>query len=459
MKCTNKTDGGRKRAAEFVNKEISTVKEGKSIKRVYYQTLGCKVNSYETDAIRTLFESRGFITTEKAEECDVYVVNTCTVTAEADRKSRQMLRRAHKLAPHAIVAAMGCLGEIRCIDDLADISVGTKRRSVLVDRVIGRISDRACDIFESGGEYEEFGPIVSREGTRAFIKIQDGCDNFCSYCIIPYVRGRARSRTPEEVVREIRRLGEKGYCEVVFTGINLSSYGKQWGLPSEALKSLLNETSRIDSVRRIRLGSLEPNLINENFVAFLSETEKFCRHLHISLQSGSDSVLFRMNRKYGTAEFTRAVSLLRAAMPGISITTDIIVGFPGETDSEHRESIHYCEKTGFSKIHVFPYSVREGTSAARMKLRVDPSVKNQRTREFLALSDRSSEQSLTEMVGKTVSVLVESSIENKRYSGYSRDYHRVCFAASNTPQPGTEHFVRIDGFDKDILLGEEVISL
>ncbi len=451
-------------------------------KKVYYQSLGCKVNSYETDAIRSLFESRGFVTVEEPKECDVYVINTCTVTAEAERKSGQMLRKARKLAPRAIVAAMGCRTEMRGGKDCADVCVGTKNRAALVDRVVrqlagsqtslenaanhrdalpessGLCADRFSELPEPLNAFEEFGSVISREGTRAFVKIQDGCDSFCSYCIIPYARSHARSRQQQDTIREVRRLGEAGYREIVYTGINLGSYGAEWGSASESLQRLLEETIQIESIQRIRLGSIEPNLVDERFASALAASQKFCRHLHISLQSGSDSVLKRMNRKYGTAQFSHAVSILRAAVPDISLTTDIIVGFPAETDSEHLDSLRFCRTLGFSRIHVFPFSARNGTAASTMQPQVDPGVRNQRTADFLCLSDELAARSSAQMIGKTVCVLVESKRSGGESVGYSREYQRVRFISVQEEEPGRECMVRITGFEKDELVGEELRS-
>ncbi len=441
--------------------------------RIYYQSLGCKVNSYETDALRTLFESRGFTTTNDPGQCDVYVINTCTVTAEADRKSGQMIRRAGRTAPGAIVVAMGCRTQMRNSGDGADIWIGTSDRASLVDRVICRLSssDRVPNalvndttlpenhVITTGSsemcrDYEEFGAVISREGTRAFVKIQDGCDNFCSYCIIPFARGRARSRNKAAILDEIRKLGNSGYSEIVLTGINLNAYGKDLEGAGESFEQLLTEIEAIESVRRIRLGSIEPNMITDRLVHVLSGMTKFCGHLHLSLQSGSDTVLDRMNRKYKTAEFAGAVDRLKRALPEISITTDIIVGFPAETDAEHRESLAFCEKIGFSKIHVFPYSVRAGAAAARMRPQVDPDTKKKRKNDFLKLSDTLFARAADFMTGKTVSVLVEKNLGNGCFSGYSREYYRVRFTTPDKVRTGQEVPVRILGSEKELLFGE-----
>ncbi|MBN1891498.1 MAG: tRNA (N(6)-L-threonylcarbamoyladenosine(37)-C(2))-methylthiotransferase MtaB [Clostridiales bacterium] len=431
-------------------------------KKVYYQSLGCKVNRYETDAIRTLFEKRGFLTTDDPGDCDVHVINTCTVTAEADRKSGQMIRRARKLAPKAIIAVMGCRIQIKGESDCADVCVGTFDRASLADQVIERLdmteytsSDREKPYTSSLHEYEEFGPIVSREGTRAFVKIQDGCDNYCSYCIIPYARGPSRSRKKKDVLDEMRRLGDAGYQEVVLTGINLGSYGKEWGEGSNLLLRLLEEADQIKSIRRIRIGSVEPNMIDEEFVRVFAKANHFCRHLHISLQSGSDSVLNRMNRKYTTSGFSRAVALLRSSMPDIVLTTDIIAGFPTETEKEHEESLRYCKSIGFSKIHVFPYSARNGTVAAKLKPQVSVEKRKKRKEDFLCLSDELFVRSAGSMIGKTVRVLVEEKKSDGECIGYSGGYFRVRFVSGERAKTGYESLVRIVGYDQGILTGAE----
>lgn len=428
--------------------------------KVYFQTLGCKVNSYETDAVRILFESRGFRTTTDPRDCDVCVVNTCTVTAEADRKSGQMLRRAKKLAPRAVVAAMGCRTEMRKAIDEADVCVGTVDRAGLVDLVISRLFERSDDpdsVLTNEhrsrmAEFEDFGPVISREGTRAFVKIQDGCDNYCSYCIIPYARGRSRSRSEESILHEIRCLGEEGYIEIVLTGINLGAFGKDSENAHDALTRLLKKAESTENIRRIRLGSIEPQMIDEAFVRTIAESSKICRHLHVSLQSGSDSVLLRMNRKYNIKHFAESIALLRESMPNIHLSTDIIVGFPAETESEHRESLLFCEQAGFSKIHVFPYSVRAGTVAADMQPKIDSATKSKRKGDFLRLSEDLHIRAAEEMLGKIVSVLVEEQ-NHGMYSGYSKEYFRVIFSSGSVFESGSEAQVQITGLSDETLTG------
>lgn len=431
--------------------------------QVFFQTLGCKVNQYESDGIRKRFEALGFRTVTDPSDCDVYVINTCTVTAEADRKSGQMIRRARRIAPRAIIAAMGCKIQMSADTECADVCVGTSDRLKLPDIVLERLkhTEKSTSVNNSSGPgfsrvYEELGPVISREATRAFVKIQDGCDNFCSYCIIPYARGRSRSRDPKEILCEIQLLGNAGYREIVLTGINLQAFGKEKGEDPDALIHLIEEINRIDTIGRIRIGSVEPGLIDERFANALAHTEKFCRHLHVSLQSGSDSVLSRMKRKYLAEDYEHSVEVLRKAMPEIALTTDIIVGFPAETDQEHRESLLFCKKIGFSKIHVFPYSIRKLTSAAEMKPKVDHRTAMKRKAEFLLLSDQMGECYAKRWEGKTVSVLIENKSGTDEYRGYSGEYLRVIISAESRRSPGDEASVFILRSKQGELIGREI---
>ncbi len=431
--------------------------------KVFFQTLGCKVNSYETDGVRKLFEKAGFVTTQNPSECDICVINTCTVTGEADRKSRQMIRRAKKVSPNAIIAAMGCQIQMSGESSDADVFSGTKNRSDIVFKAIQKLNSMRGGIENSyaapitaseENRYEEFGPVVSREGTRAFIKIEDGCDNFCSYCVIPYARGRVVSRRHEEIIEEAVRLGSAGFREIVLTGIHICSYGKDRNDYPDALFRLLNDLDEIDSISRIRLGSIEPNSLDDLFIRKLSEMKKLCPHFHISLQSGSDSVLKRMGRRYDTARYAEVAHKLRDRFEELSLTTDIIVGFPGETSAEHRESLAFCEAMRFSKIHVFPFSPRKGTRAAEMRQPVDPVVIADRSREFLRLSGEMFDTIALSKIGKTASVLFESVSEDGSISGYSKDYYRVMLPPGHEAVAGAEYMVKIIGAREDVFVGE-----
>lgn len=418
----------------------SNANQENALYRVMFQTLGCKVNRYETDAVRQSFEASGFRAENEGEEegCpDVYVLNTCTVTAEADRKSRQMIRRAKRKYPGAIVIAMGCHVEMLEDKSEADISIGTKDRLSavrLASELLGKRKSNpefeipghdSGEIYASGSRYQEFGPVLSQEDTRAYIKIEDGCDSFCSYCIIPYARGRVSSRETKEVLREAAGLAERGFREIVLTGIHICSFGRDRGEDISALAGLLEGLEAIDGIERIRLGSLEPNSLNEDFIRRIAGMDKICPHFHISLQSGSDSVLRKMNRKYDTKQYRQCIGWLKAYFKDLSVGTDIIVGFPTETAGEHEESLAFCREIGFSAIHVFPYSERKGTKAADMTPKVPDGIKTQRRDSFLRLAGEMSEAYGQTFVGRTVLVLPETLDENGLLTGYTRDYVRV----------------------------------
>jgi len=370
-------------------------------KTAAFLTLGCKVNSYETEAIRGMFEAAGYEIVDFKELADVYVVNTCTVTNIADRKSRQMLHQARKRNPEAIIAAVGCYVQAKeeelLNDSSVDLVIGNNRKSEIVRLVEKYISDKnsynmVVDIDEEK-EYEDLHIISTMERTRAFIKIQDGCNRFCSYCIIPYVRGRVRSRDEEDILAEINKLAGMGYKEFVLTGIHISSYGTDGKIKKEdnddmPLAKLIKAISVIPGVERIRLGSLEPRIITEAFVKEMAGVKQFCPHFHLSLQSGSDSVLMRMNRKYTAEEYEEKVRLIRKYFDIPAFTTDVIVGFPGETEEEFKETLDFVQRIGFSHIHVFKYSKREGTIAAKMPNQIPEAIKQQRSNELISVAKK-----------------------------------------------------------------------
>ncbi len=397
--------------------------------KVYFLTLGCKVNSYETAAIGKLLAQEGFEETEDPASCDVYIVNTCAVTGEADRKSRQMVRKARRVAPNAVVVAMGCHTQMCREQTDADIVVGTDDRPALVPLLLQKLNIRkavnAEDDLEAGTHFFEYGSVPYQENTRAIVKIEDGCNNFCTYCIIPYSRGRVRSRSREAILSEISDMAGKGYREFVITGIHLCSFEKELGRDSMALGELLEEVSKINGVERIRLGSLEPSCMTPELIRKMKEIPAICPHFHLSLQSGSDTVLKRMNRKYDTDLFRKVVNDLKSAFPNASFTTDMICGFPGETEKEHKESCAFAEEIGFTHIHVFPFSPREGTIAWKMDGQIDGPVKSRRTAELREISDRMEKERAASFVGKTVEVLVEQAPGDGTYEGYSREYVRV----------------------------------
>mgnify|MGYP000943724121 FL=1 len=411
-------------------------------KTAAFLSLGCKVNSYETEAMRGMFEVAGYEIVDFKDIADVYVVNTCTVTNIADRKSRQMLRQAKKRNPDAIIVAVGCYvqaAEEKLVEDSAiDIIVGNNRKSEIVNLVEGfnnnsPIEEAVADI-NLERDYEELMVNATAEKTRAFIKIQDGCNRFCSYCIIPYVRGRVRSRNEEDILTEIRGLVERGYQEVVLTGIHISSYGSdrlEEGEQVETklpLATLIKKIGEIPGIERIRLGSLEPRIITEEFVQEIVKVRQFCPHFHLSLQSGSDTVLQRMNRKYSAQEYYEKVLLLKEHFINPAFTTDIIVGFPGETEEEFKETLEFVKKIGFSHIHVFKYSKREGTKAAKMTDQIPDDIKGSRSNELIDLSELMSREYKSIFMGKIEQVLFEEEItvEGRRYQvGHNERYLKI----------------------------------
>ena len=419
--------------------------------KVYFLTLGCRVNQYETDAARRLFLDNGHENVDSPEEADVCIVNTCSVTGEADRKSSQMLRRMAKNNPNAVIVAMGCASELKTGDVAADIVIGTRDKNTVVAKVEEFLANRENKDFahvtshirpevSKTDAYHDFGTVLSPEGTRAFIKVEDGCNNFCTYCVIPHARGRVVSRPEEACVKEAEFLVESGFKEIIVSGIHLCSYGKDQGKDITALLELLKKIDAIPGLERLRLGSLEPKSMTPEFISGLKELRHLCPHFHLSLQSGSDTVLKRMNRKYTTEEYEDRVKALRTEFPDMSLTTDIITGFPEETEEEFEETIEYARKLKFAKIHVFPYSVREGTKAADMP-QIDMSIRKARAKRLIEVSDGLATEFAASMTGKEVEVLIEK-IEEKDgrivAEGYTANYVRT-FA-----EVGNGHFSRGD---------------
>jgi threonylcarbamoyladenosine tRNA methylthiotransferase MtaB len=395
-------------------------------KTAAFLSLGCKVNSYETEAMRGMFENAGYNIVDFKDTADVYVVNTCTVTNIADRKSRQMLHQAKKRNPEAIIAAVGCYvqaaEEVLLEDSAVDLVVGNNKKSDIVEMVercktSQKKEELVVDIdFEQ--EYEELNIASTTEKTRAVVKIQDGCNRFCSYCIIPYVRGRVRSRKEAEIIAEVSELVNKGYKEVVLTGIHISSYGTDRDHNTETdekdelpLASLIKNISNISGIERIRLGSLEPRIITEEFLQIISGITQFCPHFHLSLQSGSNGVLKRMNRKYTAEEYLDRVQLIKQYFELPAFTTDVIAGFPGETPEEFAETKEFIGKIGFSHIHVFKYSKRAGTKAAEMPNQIPEEIKSQRSDELITCSDQMSKEYKVNFLGRIEKVLFEEEIE------------------------------------------------
>ena len=422
-------------------------------KTVAFCTLGCKVNQYETDAMRGSFEAEGYEVKEFSQEASVYVINTCTVTNMADRKSRQMMHRAKKKNPDGIIVAVGCYVQAAKEqleeDTLIDLVIGNNMKSQVVQIVEQYIQDNrhtedrdayVADIAHSH-EYETMHIEMVSEHTRAYIKIQDGCNQFCSYCIIPYARGRVRSRKMEDILQEVRNLTANGYKEIVLTGIHISSYGldfehtadeqEDYGpFKNSALIDLIEALSGIEGLERIRLGSLEPRVITENFVRRLCKVPQICPHFHLSLQSGCDETLKRMNRHYTTALYLEKCGILRQYFDRPALTTDVIVGFPGETEEEFAQTERFLETVHFSDMHIFKYSKRRGTKAADMPNQIDPQIQSVRSEKLIALGERMKDDFLEACKDQEQIVLIEEETEidgTKYMTGHSKNYIRCAF--------------------------------
>lgn len=445
--------------------------------------LGCKVNSYETEAMRQLLEAAGYDIVEFGKEsADVYIINTCTVTNIADRKSRQMLHKAKKDNPNAVVVAAGCYvqeaGEKLLEDSAVDIIVGNNKKGQIVEVLDeyfkGKDTDSFIDINKTK-EYERLAISGSEIHTRAYIKIQDGCNQFCTYCIIPFARGRVRSRSLEDIMSEVNKLAESGCHEIVITGIHLSSYGLDFDnteynaqpVPNaERLLQVIEAIDKVDGIERIRLGSLEPRIITDAFLTRLSAVKKICPHFHLSLQSGCDATLRRMNRRYDTKEFSDGVDKIRKYFDRPAITTDVIVGFPGETDEEFAVTKKYLEKIKFFEMHVFKYSRRKGTIADRMENQVADSIKGARSDELIELDDGLSGNYRESFVGEKEKVLVEEYVEKdgKKYAvGHTRRYVKVYIPVQGindgNAEINSEVDVIIDGlFGKDSVMSQVAIA-
>ena len=405
------------------------------MKKAALHNLGCKVNAYETEAMQHLLEEAGYEIVPFTQKADVYVINTCSVTNMADRKSRQMLHKAKKNNPDSIVVAAGCYvqtSEKEVLNDLSvDIIIGNDRKHDLVrlleEYSLDSVNDTVDDINDGRHDFEEFFIDQTKEHTRAFIKVQDGCNQFCSYCIIPYARGRVRSRRFENVIAEVERLAANGFKEVVLTGIHLSSYGVDFE-EATGLLELIQAVNAVKGIERIRLGSLEPKIVTEHFASELSKLDKICPHFHLSLQSGCDATLKRMNRKYTTKEYERGCELLRKYFVHPAITTDVIVGFPGETEEEFAQTKAYLEHIHFYEMHIFKYSKRKGTRAAVMPDQIDEQIKAARSEKLIALGHDMSKEFRKFYIGKNEEVLFEEKavIGDKEYFvGYTKEYVKV----------------------------------
>lgn len=399
--------------------------------KVASHALGCKVNQYESEAIAELFAKRGYEVVEIDEFADVYIINTCTVTNFGDKKSRQLIRKVKRQNPNAVVAAIGCYAQtqpekIKEVEGV-NLVIGTKGRKDIVDLVekyttdMGVVSTVGEILNEHSFEHLSIQKLAGR--TRAYLKIQDGCSQFCSYCIIPYARGPVRSRDAQDIIDEVQTLAKNGFKEIILTGIHVASYGKD--LNNTTLLDVIEKVHEVEGVERIRFSSIEPNIITQEFAFSLSKMDKVCDHFHLSLQSGCDKTLKRMNRKYDTDRYKESVELLRKYFPNVAITTDIIAGFPDENDRDFEESIAFAEKIGFAKIHAFPYSPKVGTPASKMKNQILNAVKSERTSRLIALSDKMADDFINGFLGKKMPVLYERQICDVIYEGYTTNYIRV----------------------------------
>lgn len=428
-------------------------------RKVAFYTLGCKVNQYETNAMIQQFQEHGYELVDFEEKADIYIINTCTVTNMSDKKSREMLRRAKKQNPVSTLVAVGCYAQVgkEKLEQIPEIDLilGTNEKNNIVAYVEKYRKEKkreevVTDVMQMR-EFQDFGTITYTDKNRAAIKVQDGCDRFCSYCIIPYARGRVRSRKIESVVKEAEEISKKGVKEIVITGIHIASYGKD--LPGNiSLIHLLEALNAVPTIQRIRLGSLEPKLMTKEFIERLVKLEKICDHFHLSLQSGCNATLARMNRRYTTEEFYEVVTMLRQAYPNVSLTTDIIVGFPGETEEEFEETYQFLQKVQFYKMHVFKYSPRSGTKAAQMKEQIDGNKKEIRSNRLLELSDKNQQEQNKKEFGKVVEVLWEE-YKDGYYIGHTTNYEEVKINTQEQLE-NTITKVTITGTNGLTLLGE-----
>ena len=433
-------------------------------KKVALHNLGCKVNAYEVEAMQQLLENAGYETVPFEEGADVYVINTCTVTNIADRKSRQMLHKAKKMNPDAIVVATGCYAQAdteKLKEDTAvDLILGNNQKTQIVEALEEYEKEHAKQVqvieINHTKEYEELSISSTAEHVRAYIKVQDGCNQFCTYCIIPFARGRVRSRKIEEVLSEVETLAAKGYKEVVLTGIHLSSYGVDFPKEErESLLSLIQAVSRVEGISRIRLGSLEPRIITEEFLEGIVKTGKVCPHFHLSLQSGCNKTLKNMNRRYSAQEYAEKCELIRKFYPAPALTTDVIVGFPQETEEDFEESYEFVKKIHFYETHIFKYSRRHGTKAASVDGQLTEAAKAQRSDRMLELHEIRAREYEEAMIGKKMELLLEEEIEidgRPWYVGHSREYVRAVVSKTDAHRVNDLVTVKAVAFVRDHIL-------
>lgn len=422
--------------------------------------MGCKVNQYETNAMAQKFIEAGYEVVQFSELADIYIVNTCTVTSIADRKSRQMLRRAKEINPNSVLVACGCYAqvaadEIRKIKEV-DLIIGNNEKKDIIEIIenfkmnqdaITNVSDVMYQ-----EEYTEFGPTTYTEKTRAVIKVQDGCDRFCSYCLIPFARGHIRSRKIDDVIEEVRDIVSKGFQEIVVTGIHVASYGRDFK-DGTSLIDLLEKINSVAGLKRIRLSSIEPIIMTEEFIERLSKLDKICDHFHLSLQSGCTETLKRMNRRYTADEFMEGVKRIRAKYPNAALTTDVIVGFPGETNEEFNQTYEFLSKVKFYHMHVFKYSPRKGTKAAVMPNQVDGEIKEQRSKKLIELSDKNELEYNNSYIGKKVEVLFEE-VQDGYIKGHTTNYMMVKCKSDNEELTNKIVTVKVIDANQDVLIAE-----
>ncbi|WP_303825869.1 tRNA (N(6)-L-threonylcarbamoyladenosine(37)-C(2))-methylthiotransferase MtaB [Ruminococcus flavefaciens] len=433
------------------------------MRKIFFITFGCKVNHYETECMKSMFREADYDITEDMTEADAVVINSCTVTSSGDSRALTALRRARAALPEAVIALTGCYPQANRDEAAklseADIIAGTKSRAHIVELVGNCLANksRVVELSDYGSD-DLFEPLKCTRfdsNTRAFVKIQDGCDQFCSYCLIPFARGRCRSK-PVEVLRdEVRAIAEGGVKEIVLSGINLAFYGREWGLDLADAAEICAETQGIE---RIRLGSLEPEMMSEELLQRLKALPQFCPQFHLSLQSGCERTLKAMNRKYTAAEYLALTERIRSIFPDCSFTTDVMVGFPQETDEDHAESVEFIRKAGFAKVHVFRYSRRKGTRADKMTGQVPESVKTQRWQEMTAAADETREKYLSSLVGKTVPVLFERENSTEFHRGYAPDYTLIKISRKNPEKSLRNRIISviIEEYGHDCCIGSAV---
>lgn len=422
-------------------------------------TLGCKVNQYETQAMEEILSAQGYTRAGDEEAADIYIINTCTVTALADSKSRQYIQRSHRENPEALVVAVGCYVQVKPEEVAAlpgvDVLIGTKDRHRLVELIEKAKTEGVQNIVENIQNYKQFDGLdieEANEHTRAYIKIQDGCDRYCSYCKIPYARGPVRSRTLEDIIHEAKRLGQRGYKELVLTGIHVASYGRDLG---KDLKDVILEVAKIPEIKRIRTSSMDPMWIHRERLQEISQSGKLCDHFHLSLQSGSNAVLKNMRRPYTREQFLAKVHIIREFFPNVGLTTDLIAGFPGERQEDFEDSLKIIGEAGFARVHVFPYSDREGTAAEKMKNKIPKKIKQERAKRLREESARIQQREEEKMLGKTLDVLIEESFLEEEVSyGYATNYFRVKILQKKMLENQIRR-VKIKSIEGSILVGKE----